>query len=163
MGIILRNDHSRSSDGRDDESDERRQKTEDIRQKFKNRQICKPLEIETHFVLVPRVAFDVLPIIARERGLSRSLWCRIHSTNQRLVTGSPPLILGSWPTDIIQRLVAHENPPFRPCVGQEDNKNELVRLMVDCWHDDPEERPHMYRIVERLKKESGRWSKQTKK
>ena len=30
--------------------------------------------------------------------------------------------------------------------------------MVDCWNDEPEERPHFYRTVERLKKESGRYT-----
>lgn len=37
-------------------------------------------------------------------------------------------------------------------------KPEYIELMVDCWDDEPEERPHFYRIVERLKKISGRYS-----
>lgn len=60
-------------------------------------------------------------------------------------------------TVIIHRVVAHEDPPFRPDVPSMEMKPEYIELMVDCWNDEPEERPHFYRIVERLKKESGRY------
>lgn len=53
--------------------------------------------------------------------------------------------------------MAHEDPPFRPDVPSMEMKPEYIELMVDCWNDEPEERPHFYRIVERLKKESGRY------
>lgn len=59
-------------------------------------------------------------------------------------------------TVIIHRVVAHEDPPFRPNIRSMDMKPEYIELMVDCWNDEPEERPHFYRIVERLKKISGR-------
>lgn len=59
---------------------------------------------------------------------------------------------------IIHRVVAHEDPPFRPNIPSMEMKPEYIQLMVDCWDDDPEERPHFYRIVERLKKISGRYS-----
>ncbi|XP_058962519.1 atrial natriuretic peptide receptor 1-like [Pocillopora verrucosa] len=62
------------------------------------------------------------------------------------------------PKVIIHRVVAHEDPPFRPDVPSMEMKPEYIELMVDCWNDEPEERPHFYRIVERLKKESGRGS-----
>lgn len=58
---------------------------------------------------------------------------------------------------IIHRVVAHEDPPFRPNIPSMEMKPEYIELMVDCWDDDPEERPHFYRIVERLKKISGRY------
>ena len=58
---------------------------------------------------------------------------------------------------IIHRVVAHEDPPFRPNIPCMEMKPEYIELMVDCWDDDPEERPHFYRIVERLKKISGRY------
>ena len=60
-------------------------------------------------------------------------------------------------TVIIHRVVAHEDPPFRPNIPSMEMKPEYIQLMVDCWDDDPEERPHFYRIVERLKKISGRY------
>ena len=58
---------------------------------------------------------------------------------------------------IIHRVVAHEDPPFRPNIPSMEMKPEYIELMVDCWDDEPEERPHFYRIVERLKKISGRY------
>ena len=51
-----------------------------------------------------------------------------------------------------------EDPPFRPNIPCIEIKPEYIDLMVDCWNDDPEERPHFYRIVERLKKISGRYN-----
>ncbi|CAH3191903.1 unnamed protein product, partial [Porites evermanni] len=62
------------------------------------------------------------------------------------------------PKEIIHRVVMHEDPPFRPNIPCIEIKPEYIDLMVDCWNDDPEERPHFYRIVERLKKISGRGS-----
>ena len=59
-------------------------------------------------------------------------------------------------SDIIQRVVAYEDPPFRPDLTRVDVRPEFVDLIVDCWCDDAEERPHFFRIVERLKKISGR-------
>ena len=53
--------------------------------------------------------------------------------------------------------MAHKDPPFRPDVPSMEMKPEYIELMIDCWNDEPEERPHFYRIVERLKKESGRY------
>ena len=53
--------------------------------------------------------------------------------------------------------MAHENPPFRPDVSQIDVRSEFINLMIDCWNDDPEERPQFYDIVERLEKNSGRY------
>ena len=52
--------------------------------------------------------------------------------------------------------MAYEDPPFRPDLTRVDVRPEFVDLIVDCWCDDPEERPHFFRIVERLKKISGR-------
>ena len=59
-------------------------------------------------------------------------------------------------SEIIQRVVAYEDPPFRPDLTRVDVRPEFVDLIVDCWCDDPEERPHFFRIVERLKKIGGR-------
>jgi len=59
--------------------------------------------------------------------------------------------------EIIQRVKAHDDPPFRPQVSTEEVRAEIVHLMCECWSEDHEERPHFLRIVERLKKISGRY------
>ena len=61
-------------------------------------------------------------------------------------------------TEIIHRIMGHDDPPFRPDLTSVEVRPELVDLMVDCWSDDPEERPHFFRIVDRLKKISGRYN-----
>ncbi|XP_049817184.1 atrial natriuretic peptide receptor 1 [Aethina tumida] len=43
--------------------------------------------------------------------------------------------------EIISRVAARENPPFRPAVSQSDCPEELVELMEKCWHDNPDDRP----------------------
>ncbi|XP_023309722.1 atrial natriuretic peptide receptor 1 [Anoplophora glabripennis] len=43
--------------------------------------------------------------------------------------------------EIIARVAARENPPFRPAVTLRDCPEELVELMEKCWNDNPEERP----------------------
>ncbi|XP_078374365.1 atrial natriuretic peptide receptor 1-like [Oculina patagonica] len=78
--------------------------------------------------------------------------CRGCLSVDNLFVGKLSLI----PSVIIHRVVAHEDPPFRPNIPSMEMKPEYIELMVDCWDDDPEERPHIYRIVERLKKISGR-------
>lgn len=59
--------------------------------------------------------------------------------------------------EIIQRVKAHDVPPFRPHVSTEEVRAEIVQLMCECWSEDTEERQHFLRIVERLKKISGRY------
>lgn len=44
-------------------------------------------------------------------------------------------------TSILDRVAAHENPPFRPFVGERDCPPDLLDLMEKCWNDNPEERP----------------------
>ena len=60
-------------------------------------------------------------------------------------------------SEIIQRVVACEDPPFRPDLTRVEVRPEFVDLIVDCWSDDAEKRPLFFRIVERLKKISGRY------
>lgn len=43
--------------------------------------------------------------------------------------------------EIIARVAARENPPFRPVVGTRDCPEELAELMERCWSDNPEDRP----------------------
>jgi atrial natriuretic peptide receptor A len=43
--------------------------------------------------------------------------------------------------EIIARVAARENPPFRPVVGTRDCPEALTDLMERCWLDNPEERP----------------------
>jgi atrial natriuretic peptide receptor A len=43
--------------------------------------------------------------------------------------------------EIIARVAARENPPFRPVVGTRDCPEELTVLMERCWADSPDDRP----------------------
>ena len=58
--------------------------------------------------------------------------------------------------DIIARVTAHEDPPFRPVVEENACKEELQSLMTQCWDDDPDRRPHFNKILDRLRKVMGR-------
>ena len=43
--------------------------------------------------------------------------------------------------EIISRVAARENPPFRPAITHRHCPEDLVDLMDRCWNDNPEERP----------------------
>ena len=58
--------------------------------------------------------------------------------------------------EIIARVTAHEDPPFRPVVKENVCKEELHSLMTQCWDDEPEKRPHFNKILDRLRKGMGR-------
>ena len=58
--------------------------------------------------------------------------------------------------EIIARVMAHEDPPFRPVVKENACKSELQSLMTQCWDDDPDRRPHFNKILDRLRKVMGR-------
>lgn len=58
--------------------------------------------------------------------------------------------------EIIARVIAHEDPPFRPVVKENACKAELQSLMTQCWDDDPDRRPHFNKILDRLRKVMGR-------
>lgn len=45
------------------------------------------------------------------------------------------------PTAIIERVAAHESPPFRPFVGERDCPPDLLDLMEKSWCDNPDDRP----------------------
>ncbi|KAJ3648141.1 hypothetical protein Zmor_019964 [Zophobas morio] len=45
------------------------------------------------------------------------------------------------PHEIISRVAARENPPFRPAITHRHCPEDLVDLMDRCWNDNPEERP----------------------
>jgi len=49
-------------------------------------------------------------------------------------------------TQIIDRVAAHDNPPFRPLVGERDCPSDLLELMEKCWNDNPDERPSFANI-----------------
>ncbi|XP_075215398.1 atrial natriuretic peptide receptor 1 [Lycorma delicatula] len=43
--------------------------------------------------------------------------------------------------EIVERVQAKENPPFRPDISGRDCPDDLLDLMERCWTDSPEERP----------------------
>lgn len=47
---------------------------------------------------------------------------------------------------ILERVSAHDNPPFRPFVGERDCPPDLLELMEKCWNDIPDERPSFANI-----------------
>jgi atrial natriuretic peptide receptor A len=49
-------------------------------------------------------------------------------------------------TQILDRVAAHDNPPFRPLIGERDCPSELVDLMEKCWNDNADERPSFANI-----------------
>ncbi|XP_020289738.1 atrial natriuretic peptide receptor 1 isoform X2 [Pseudomyrmex gracilis] len=48
--------------------------------------------------------------------------------------------------EIVSRVSASENPPFRPEVNAKDCPQDILSLMERCWHEVPEERPSFHAI-----------------
>lgn len=51
------------------------------------------------------------------------------------------LFMSSFLLAIIKRIIAHEDPPFRPSIGSHDCPPDLLELMEKCWADNPDDRP----------------------
>lgn len=47
---------------------------------------------------------------------------------------------------ILDRVMANEQPPFRPSIDDRDCPPDLVELMEKCWCDTPDERPSFPQI-----------------
>lgn len=47
---------------------------------------------------------------------------------------------------IVSKVSASENPPFRPEVALKDCPPDILSLMEKCWHEVPEERPTFHTI-----------------
>jgi atrial natriuretic peptide receptor A len=47
---------------------------------------------------------------------------------------------------ILERVAAHENPSFRPIIGERDCPPDLLDLIQKCWADNPDERPSFANI-----------------
>lgn len=47
---------------------------------------------------------------------------------------------------ILERVEAHEKPPFRPFIGQRECPPDVLELMEKCWDDNPDERPPFAQI-----------------
>ncbi|XP_027052498.1 atrial natriuretic peptide receptor 1-like [Pocillopora damicornis] len=76
---------------------------------------------------------------------------------QEIAIRKPPYSMYTFePQEIIARVMAHEDPPFRPVVEENACKSELQSLMTQCWDDDPDRRPHFNKILDRLRKVMGR-------
>ncbi|XP_055592109.1 atrial natriuretic peptide receptor 1 isoform X2 [Uranotaenia lowii] len=55
------------------------------------------------------------------------------------------------PQQIVERVAAHESPPFRPFVGQRECPPDLLDLMEKCWSDSPDDRPNFVQIRSSVK------------
>lgn len=53
--------------------------------------------------------------------------------------------------EIITRVAARENPPFRPATGRRDCPDDLLDLMEKCWYDNPDDRPTFETIKTNIK------------
>ncbi|PFX31871.1 Atrial natriuretic peptide receptor 1 [Stylophora pistillata] len=58
--------------------------------------------------------------------------------------------------EIVGRVLASTNPPFRPPLTANVAKEDLHLLMKMCWNENPEERPEFWEIRKLLKKIHGR-------
>ncbi|XP_077996445.1 atrial natriuretic peptide receptor 1-like [Glandiceps talaboti] len=61
------------------------------------------------------------------------------------------------PRDVVNRVRSGESTPYRPTLPIEDGDmgKGLVELMIHCWHEQPDQRPHFSKIRSELKKLSG--------
>ncbi|EDO43660.1 predicted protein [Nematostella vectensis] len=77
----------------------------------------------------------------------------LHSMEVRTYQSNVPILnhIPYIPTEIIQKVLACSDPPFRPQLQNDDGRANLLMLIRDCWAEDPEERPHFFRIVETQK------------
>ncbi|KAK3705058.1 hypothetical protein QZH41_009322, partial [Actinostola sp. cb2023] len=58
--------------------------------------------------------------------------------------------------EIVQKVSAREDPPFRPVVPVDACNTELHSLMQECWDEDPDNRLHFSKILDKLRKVVGR-------
>lgn len=42
---------------------------------------------------------------------------------------------------ILKKVESHENPPFRPLIGERECPSDILDLMEKSWLDNPDERP----------------------
>ena len=62
-----------------------------------------------------------------------------------------------WFTEIIQRVTIHENPPFRPKLGNIGKECEvpgLIQMTEKCWNEQPEARPEFEDLKRQIRKMS---------
>ncbi|ELU05459.1 hypothetical protein CAPTEDRAFT_119985 [Capitella teleta] len=62
------------------------------------------------------------------------------------------------PIDIIKRVKAGENPPFRPQLPSEGRGSfdQIIELMEECWNEDPNARPPFKKIKKIIKRSTGK-------
>jgi len=82
---------------------------------------------------------------------NHGIFCNLKSMNPVLKKRTV------YVTEVVQKMSAREDPPFRPVVPVDACKTELRTLMQQCWDDDPDKRPHFNKILDRLRKVMGRY------
>ena len=60
-------------------------------------------------------------------------------------------------TDIVQHVRAGLDPPFRPLLPEvsDPKERETVKLMVECWSENPSDRPDLVKILSKLRTING--------
>ncbi|XP_069121985.1 atrial natriuretic peptide receptor 1-like [Argopecten irradians] len=58
-------------------------------------------------------------------------------------------------SDVLSKIQVGLNPPFRPMIPQTTEKNELIKVMKDCWNEDPKLRPSFQSLTRTIRKLSG--------
>ncbi|XP_077870006.1 atrial natriuretic peptide receptor 1-like [Saccoglossus kowalevskii] len=60
--------------------------------------------------------------------------------------------IGLSPKDVIEKVRANENPPFRPTVGDGECPKDVDMLMTRCWAEEPTDRPDVSQIKNIVRK-----------
>ena len=60
-------------------------------------------------------------------------------------------------TEIIEQVRAGFDPPYRPIMPKTSTLHEqdTVRVMQECWDEDPDRRPALHVIINKLKRING--------
>ncbi|XP_077987401.1 atrial natriuretic peptide receptor 1-like [Glandiceps talaboti] len=56
------------------------------------------------------------------------------------------------PQDIVERVTASQNVPFRPQVSSSEAPDDVIQLMEHCWSEDPLDRPDFSKLKNHVRK-----------
>ncbi|XP_060064288.1 atrial natriuretic peptide receptor 1-like [Ylistrum balloti] len=58
-------------------------------------------------------------------------------------------------SDVLHKVKRGLDPPFRPMLPQTSEKSDLVKVMKECWNEDPKMRPSFHSLMRTIRKISG--------